>query len=77
MIVLDQTEEVFTQNPADSPAPAKADAATVKPSANIEKITFEKETLPNGLDVIYAPLKTAPSKSAPLSRARLGPYRAQ
>src|SRR3954453_14379150 len=45
---------------ADSPAPGKAGAPAAKPAATIEKVTFEKETLPNGLDVIYAPLKTAP-----------------
>src|SRR4051794_20222038 len=45
---------------ADSPAPGKAGATAAKPTATIEKVTFEKETLPNGLDVIYAPLKTAP-----------------
>src|SRR3954452_14611888 len=45
---------------ADSPAPGKAGAPAAKLAATIEKVTFEKETLPNGLDVIYAPLKTAP-----------------
>src|SRR5947208_1712409 len=45
---------------ADSPAPARRDGTTAKPAATIEKVAFETETLPNGLDVIYAPLKTAP-----------------
>src|SRR3954452_20816992 len=45
---------------ADSPAPGKAGAPAAKPAATIEKVTFEKESLPNGLRVIYAPMHQAP-----------------
>src|SRR5688572_27690812 len=37
----------------------RADDAA-KPPAAVESITFEQETLPNGLKVIYAPLRQAP-----------------
>ncbi|HRK30230.1 MAG TPA: pitrilysin family protein [Tepidisphaeraceae bacterium] len=43
---------VFAEQPAESPAVAKP--PVIKP------LTYEKETLPNGLRVIYAPLDNAP-----------------
>ena len=61
---------------ADVPASAKLDAATAKPSANIEKIAFEKETLDNGLDVIYAPLQDGAGRPRAGALSRRQPRRA-
>jgi zinc protease len=50
-----QPADVATPTVAQTPAPAKpADAAAPQP------IQYTEETLPNGLRVIYAPLKNAP-----------------